>query len=187
MDTTSEDLADHLSSQFAGVLSVVANDHRPLFPIIFPLGEARVLRMKCESVDQAKTMIKHLSFCCLRYELWKRAKFSFRGIASAIPDSQPLRFFIPFKFCEPFKASNGVASKSPWYRFAPFEIVMESHAQPQHCVYIYAEINEMEHMPCDPNTRAPQKYCNAQVIFSEPSAARVRFNVRLRNPWRREA
>jgi hypothetical protein len=127
---------------------------------------ALMMRVKAPTKQRVMDMLCNLMFCHMRFELFKRANFTFDKLTDTIPDKEPLRFIVPFKFLEP---------SGRWYRFAPFVIALERTKEAQCLLGVYAESHQ--------NMQAWSEYWMGQVVFDRTTIVPARFNVRWQ-PWK---
>jgi hypothetical protein len=161
-------IESHLAMRFSGVLAIVGVETRHL------THNAEVLRGQFpESNHAAIEAMKRITYCALRWKLWKRAEFVFKKLPRIIEDDEPLRFIIPFMFCEPM---------GRWYRLAPFVIDLENTGQAQGLVNVYAETQPVRIVD-DQNRHTGFYKTIAQVILDRTTIVPARFNIRW-SPWR---
>lgn len=156
----------HLDERLHGVLAIIGLHPRHL------TNDAEVIQGHFQSSDSAVEHMKRIAFCALRWKLWKCARFSLKRFGRILEDGEPLRFIVPFKFCEP----NG-----RWYRIAPFVIDLENTGREQGIVNVHAEAQEfrnynMANIPVGVKTIA-------RVFLDCTPITSARFNIRW-SPWR---
>lgn len=135
--------------------------------------QAKVLRGQYRDSIEAIRLMSHVLFCVLRWDMFSRAAFTFKKLPLIIEDDEPLRFIIPFYFCEPF---------GRWYRLAPFVVDIEKCAHPQCLVNVFCEAQEIRDVS-DTNKLTEKTRTLAQVVFDRTTMVGGRFNVRW-SPWR---
>lgn len=169
MSTITAHIESHLACRFSGVLAIVGVEPRHI------TGKAEVLRAQFPESEHAEIeAMKRIAYCALRWKLWTRAEFSFKKLPRVIVDDEPLRFIIPFVFCEPM---------GRWYRLAPFVIDLENTGQAQGLVNVYAEANRVS--VDDKWMNRPTGFFKtiAQVVLDCTTIVPARFNIRW-SPWR---
>lgn len=73
-----------------------------------------LLRFQAPARKCMEDMFEKIAFSYARYQMFRYSKHRWRKSYS-LKEDEPLRFFVPFAFCEPRKW---------WYRFAPFRVNM---------------------------------------------------------------
>lgn len=168
-DKDTKALREFLNRKYAGVVSFIADETKWLGVT------AECLQMCGPSKQGVVRMLKQVCFCETRWQLFRAAKFSFKKLPEIIEDHEPLRFFIPFKFCEPF---------GRWYRLAPFQIDLERVHSNEGAVRFHLEIQKEIEIDSKANKPTGKVSFYARVTRSVDRMPTLRYNIRLKL-WRR--
>lgn len=168
MSDITQTIAAGVAARLDGTLGI-----QPVLPRHIT-NSAEVIRGYYSYQVEAINEMIHITYCALRWKLFCRAKFTPRKLRNALHDDQPLRFIIPFIFCEPF---------GRWYKFAPFVVVLEKTTQAHGLVNIYAETQQIPSMDNGRNIRNGPEQTNIQVVMDCTTIVPARFNIAW-SPWR---
>ncbi len=162
-----DSLKNHIRSAFGSIINVIPNEPHPYYP------GSKIMRLRAPTEKQADELLERMTFCHLRWELVSRAWFRFKRHPS-VEDKEPLRFFIPFCFCEPRKW---------WYKYAPFRINLHSSEAPVAGVEIISEKKYVRMIDNDCAEWRDETYWTAQVIIGTRFSDFVRPTYSISFAW----
>lgn len=101
---------DELAFYFRGHVLITGTAQRDM------PAQSKIMRMVAPSTKKLLRLLYESARCRIRYDVFRASRFCFKIKGDPVADQSPLRFFIPFFFCEPH---------GKWYARAPFQIDME--------------------------------------------------------------